>query len=224
MLYYGLDRRSPCRARATWSTAAPDSENDRWLRRIDALTMSNSTEAPTQSPPRAVAVSVALLVILLVAGAFRFYNVNWDEGTYHIHPDKRHTTMVVTAIQWPSSPGEYFDTSHSPLNPRNADTVFFYGTLPLFLTKYVSTVLDRTGYDEVHLVGRAVSALFDLASVLLLFFMARRLFDWRVGLAASLLLALAALNIQGSHYFAVDTFLTKGYLDRFLRRFSLPFL
>jgi YYY domain-containing protein len=170
--------------------------------------MSNSTEAPTQSPPRAIGVLVALLVILLVAGAFRFYNVNWDEGTYHIHPDERHTTMVVTAIQWPSSLGEYFDTSHSPLNPRNANTVFFYGTLPLFLTKAVATVLDRTGYDQVHLVGRVVSALFDLASVLLLFFMARRLFDWRVGLVASFLLALAALNIQGSHYFAVDTFLT----------------
>ncbi len=170
--------------------------------------MSNSTEASTQSPPRALAVLVALLVILLVAGAFRFYNVNWDEGTYHIHPDERHTTMVVTAIQWPSSLGEYFDTSHSRLNPRNANTVFFYGTLPLFLTKFVATVVDRTGYDEIHLVGRVVSALFDLGSVLLLFAMARRIFDWRVGLAASFLLALAVLDIQGSHYFAVDTFLT----------------
>jgi YYY domain-containing protein len=155
-----------------------------------------------------VAVLVALLAILLIGGAFRFYNVNWDDGTYHIHPDERHTTMVVTAIRWPSSVVEYFDTSHSPLNPRNADTVYFYGTLPLFLTKYVATALDRTGYDEVHLVGRGVSGLFDLASVLLLFFVARRLFDWRVGLVASLLLALAVLNIQGSHYFAVDTFLT----------------
>ncbi len=50
--------------------------------------------------------------------------------------------------------------------------------------------------------------LFDLATVVLVFFLARRLFDWRVGLAASFLLALAVLDIQGSHYFAVDTFLT----------------
>ena len=68
--------------------------------------------------------------------------------------------------------------------------------------------MGKTGYDEIHLVGRVLSALFDLASVLLLFFLARRLFDWRVGLVASFLLALTALNIQGSHYFSVDTFLT----------------
>ena len=84
----------------------------------------------------------------------------------------------------------------------------FYGTLPLFLTKAVATLIGRTGYDEIHLVGRVLSGLFDLASVLLLFFLARRLFDWRVGLVASFLLAFTALNIQGSHYFSVDTFLT----------------
>jgi 4-amino-4-deoxy-L-arabinose transferase-like glycosyltransferase len=151
---------------------------------------------------------LVLAGILLVGGVFRFYNVNWDEGTYHIHPDERHTTMVVTSIQWPTSLADYFDTSRSPLNPRNVDKVFFYGTLPLFLTKSVATVVDRTGYDEIHLVGRVLSGLFDLGTVLLLYFLARRLFDRRVGLIASLLLALTALNIQGSHYFAVDTFLS----------------
>ena len=179
---------------------------------------------------RAFLLLIALLLILLIGGAFRFTNINWDKGTYHIHPDERYTTMVVTAIRWPSSLGEYFDTSRSPLNPRNNDYVYFYGTLPLFLTKLVATEIDRAldwyaatrptvpdwmvgrallaGYDRIHLVGRVLSALFDLGSVLLLFFFGRRLFDWRVGLAASFLLALAVLDIQGSHYFAVDTFLT----------------
>jgi YYY domain-containing protein len=169
--------------------------------------MSKPESAP-HSRRRDVIIVLALTSVLLIGGALRFFNVNWDEGTYHIHPDERHTTMVVTAIQWPASLSEYFDTSNSPLNPRNAGTVYFYGTLPLFLTKAVATVLDMTGYDEMHLVGRVLSALFDLGSVLLLYFVARRLFDWRVGLAASFLLALTVLNIQGSHYFAVDTFLT----------------
>jgi YYY domain-containing protein len=172
------------------------------------------------SRPRKVGILLALIAILAMGGAFRFYNVNWDKSTYHIHPDERHTTMVITAIQWPNSLGEYFDTSHSPLNPRNVNMVFFYGTLPLFLNKFAATQLDPlmgeptsprprlTDYDQIHLVGRVLSALFDLGSVLLLFFLARRLFDWRVGLIASFLLALTALNIQGSHYFVVDTFLT----------------
>ena len=203
-------------------------------------------------------ISIALLSILLLGAAFRFYNVNWDEGTYHIHPDERHTTMVVTRIRWPgglddyidcrqgqlfepeggcatylqlgSALGEYFDTSRSQLNARNVDTVYFYGTFPLFLTKAVGTLGDMlqlqhpeaaadpgayfaanpplTSYDQIHLVGRVLSALFDLGTVLLTFFLGRRLFDWRVGLGASFLLSLTVLNVQGSHYFAVDTFLT----------------
>jgi YYY domain-containing protein len=172
-----------------------------------------------------------LLVAILVAGAaLRFYNVNWDEGTYHIHPDERHTTMVVTRIQWPDSLAAYFDTGHSLLNARNVDMVYFYGTLPLFLTKAVASAGDAlqaayaqtqpdpelyllehaapSSYDRIHLIGRVLSALFDLGTIVLVFFLGRRLFDWRVGLAASFLLAFTVLNIQGSHYFVVDTFLT----------------
>ncbi len=172
----------------------------------------------------------ALIAILILGAVFRFYNVNWDKGTYHIHPDERYTTMVITRIQWPDSLAEYFDTSRSPLNARNVDMVYFYGTFPLFLTKFVAGQLDVlqtmyaemrpdtaeflarhpswTGYDRIHLVGRVLSGLFDLGSVLLLFFLARRIFDRRVGLIAAFLLALTVLNIQGSHYFVVDTFLT----------------
>jgi len=181
-----------------------------------------SNESPKHRTAPRAALALALLGILILGSAFRFYNVNWDEGTYHIHPDERHTTMVVSRIQWPESLVEYFDTSHSPLNARNQDTVYFYGTLPLFLTKAVAGQLDALAphvplldtdqsyesYDRVHLVGRVLSALFDLGSVLLTFFLGRRLFGWRVGLIAAFLLAVTVLNIQGSHYFAVDTFLT----------------
>ncbi len=83
------------------------------------------------------------LAILVMGGALRLYNVNWDKGTYHIHPDERNTAMVITAIQWPSSLAGYFDTSRSPLNPSNVDRIYFYGTLPLFLTKFVATQLDQ---------------------------------------------------------------------------------
>jgi len=219
--------------------------------------MIGSKKPAGRGPGRERLISIALLAILLLGAAFRFYNVNWDEGTYHIHPDERHTTMVVTRIRWPgglddyidcrqgqlfepeegcttylqpaSALGQYFDTSHSQLNARNVDTVYFYGTFPLFLTKALATLGDllqlqdpaaaadpgvyfaanppASSYDQVHLLGRVLSGLFDLGTVLLTFFLGRRLFDWRVGLGASFLLALTVLNVQGSHYFAVDTFL-----------------
>jgi YYY domain-containing protein len=217
--------------------------------------MDQSTTTPIHSHRRDVAISLALFAILLVGGALRFYNVNWDKGTYHVHPDERNTTMVLGRLQWPGKIDqyldcryaltsdctqvqiewqnvlkEYFDTSHSTLNPRNVGGVYFYGTFPLYLTKFVATVGDvlqleqaqaapdpatyladharLTDYNQIHLVGRVLSGLFDLGTVLLLFFLARRLFDWRVGLLASFLLAFAVLNVQGSHYFTVDTFLT----------------
>jgi YYY domain-containing protein len=158
--------------------------------------------------PHELAIRLALLAILLMAAAFRFFNVNWDKGTYHIHPDERNTAMVAVDIEWPRTLAEYFDTSHSPLNPANREKAYFYGTLPLFLTKFAAIKLHMDTYDQIHLVGRVLSGLFDLGSVLLVFFLARRLFDWRVGLLAAFLLALAVLDIQGSHYFAADTFLT----------------
>jgi len=98
--------------------------------------------SPKRKTASRAAIALALLAILLLGSAFRFYNINWDQDTYHIHPDERHTTMVVTRLQWPASLAEYFDTSHSPLNARNMDTVYFYGTLPLFLTKAVAGQLD----------------------------------------------------------------------------------
>ncbi len=211
--------------------------------------------APKQNRRRETGISLALLAILLIGGALRFYNVNWDKGTYHIHPDERNTTMVLDRLQWPGNVDqyldcrytlapdcsqveidwlegvkEYFDTSHSTLNPRNMGGVYFYGTFPLYLTKFVATIGDvlqlrqaqaapdpaayladharLTDYNQIHLVGRVLSGLFDLGTVLLLFFLGRRLFDWRVGLIASFLLAFTVLNIQGAHYFTVDTFLT----------------
>jgi YYY domain-containing protein len=222
--------------------------------------MNQSTTTPNHIRRREELVSLALIAILLVGGALRFYNVNWDKDTYHIHPDERNTAMVLVRLQWPSSVEQdgldqwldcrydlgancdqiqihwldalktYFDTSHSTLNPTNVGGTYFYGTFPLFLTKFVATVGDivqlgqaqmspdpaaylashgrLTDYNHVHLVGRVLSGLFDLGTVLLLFFLARRLFDWRVGLLASFLLAFTVLNIQGSHYFTVDTFLT----------------
>lgn len=65
---------------------------------------------------------------------------------------------------------------------------------------------DWTGYGGVHLVGRQLSALFDLLSILLLYAIAARVYDRRVGLLAALFSALAVLQIQQSHFFTVDTF------------------
>lgn len=153
---------------------------------------------------------------------------DWDDSQ-HLHPDERFLTMVSTAIspitgcddpglglqdcpndqkQWISF-SEYFDTFKSPLNPNNRGYGFFvYGTLPLFITRYVGELVGMSGYDEITLVGRQLSALIDLASIFLLYLLATRLYGRRVGLLAAAFSALAVAQIQQSHFYTVDNFPT----------------
>ena len=152
---------------------------------------------------------LALAAIALLALALRVFGLNWDGG-HHLHPDERFLTIVETSIQWPGSIAEYFDPARSPLNPYGQPDIsfFVYGTFPLFLVKALAEITGYTAYDTINLVGRAVSAVFDVGTVLMLFLLARRLFDRRVALLAALLAALTVLSIQLSHFFAVDTFST----------------
>ncbi len=49
--------------------------------------MDTSRETNKSSRTRTMGIMLALVVIHVLAGALRLYNVNWDEGNYHIHPD-----------------------------------------------------------------------------------------------------------------------------------------
>ncbi len=85
-----------------------------------------------------------LLLILAAAMLVRIYNLDWDQGA-HLHPDERYLTMVVSAITFPETLSDYWDTAQSPLNPTNYDQFagYVYGTLPLFTTRAVGGWLDR---------------------------------------------------------------------------------
>jgi len=152
--------------------------------------------------------ALALIAIVLIGASMRLTGVNWDEQT-HLHPDERFLTDVETKLAWPKSIAEYFDEARSPLNPHNRGVgMFVYGTLPIFIVKAVGTLLDQGSYWQIHLVGRVVSALYDLGVVVLVFFLGRRLHGRWVGLLASFLMACTVLAIQHSHFFTVETFTT----------------
>ncbi|MCG8348452.1 MAG: DUF2298 domain-containing protein, partial [Chloroflexales bacterium] len=67
---------------------------------------------------------------------------------------------------------------------------------------------NLTTYGEIVKVGRSLAVLFDLGSIVLVFLIAQRLFDRRVGLLAALLSALAVMQIQQSHFFVDPIFST----------------
>ncbi|MDD2522348.1 MAG: glycosyltransferase family 39 protein, partial [Anaerolineaceae bacterium] len=147
-----------------------------------------------------------LALILIVGGHFRFLNLNWDES-YHLHPDERYLSMVLNSIRPVSNVGEYFNTQTSTLNPNNHGYTFFvYGTFPLFIIRYVGEWIGQVGYDPITLVGRQLSAFFDLLTIILVFLIGYKLVNRRVGLIAAALYACAALPIQQAHFMTVDTF------------------
>ncbi len=155
--------------------------------------------------PSSLACALGVLALLAAAAALRFQGLDWDAGQ-HLHPDERFLTMVETAIRAPRSVAEYFDGARSPLNPGNHGYGFFvYGTLPLFLVRLLAAVLGMTDYGQVHLVGRAVSAVFDVGTVWLTYSIGARLAGRRVGLLACALAAFSVTSIQNAHFFTVDS-------------------
>lgn len=150
--------------------------------------------------------TVLFLLVMLVAVYLRLTGIDWDSDQ-HLHPDERFLTGVVSSIAPVDSLGAYFDTATSSLNPNNRGAGFFvYGTLPLFIVRYVAEWTQNAGYGEIHLVGRQLSAWADLGVVALVYFIGTRLFDKRAGLLAAAFAAFSVMQIQQSHFWTVDNF------------------
>jgi len=131
--------------------------------------------------------------------------------------------------------GGYFDAECSPLNPNNLGKgLYVYGEFPLFTTHAAGVARSRLsqdvhaflqafdpdaaakhvitthweGYSGAQLIGRSVAALADWLTVLVLFLIGRRLYGRWVGLLAAGLYSFAALALQLSSFWTVDSFAT----------------
>ena len=165
---------------------------------------SNPAAASRKQTWGTVVVIIALILTLLAGAYFRLTGVNWDDNQ-HMHPDERHLSNVQSRITSVDSLSEYFDTENSSLNPANQGFGFFvYGTLPLFMVHYIGEALGQLGYDPITIVGRYVSAIFDVFTILLIFAIGKRLYGKWAGLLAAVFYAFAVLPIQLSHYATVD--------------------
>ena len=149
-----------------------------------------------------------LPAILLAALALRLYGINWDSNQL-FHPDERAIIMKVWELSLPLPPdlGTLLDPAKSPINPR----WFPYGSLPLYLLKLIAHLAsyfrESLSGPELRLVGRAMSALLDVGTVSIIYLLGRRLYDRRIGLLAAGFVAFTVLNIQLSHFYAVDVLL-----------------
>ena len=148
---------------------------------------------------------LSLFLIVIFGFCLRIVGLNWDQGQ-HLHPDERFLTMVASSISLPKSIDEYFNTSTSSFNPANNNYSFYvYGTFPLLITKIIAQIFKLTSYDQVYLVGRLLSALFDTATIILIFLISKNFFkNTKAALLSALLYSLCIFPIQQSHFFTVD--------------------
>jgi len=134
-----------------------------------------------------------ILTVIILAGIFlRFYNLNWDQGNF-FHPDERNIANAVTRIV-------FFEQ----LNPQ----FFAYGSLPIYLYRATGDFLtlvtknpDWTSqWPLINLIGRFYSALFASLSLILIFLLAKKIFNKKVGFLAVFIAAFSPSLIQTAHF------------------------
>jgi 4-amino-4-deoxy-L-arabinose transferase-like glycosyltransferase len=117
--------------------------------------------------------------------------------------------------------------------PQGERRDFAYGHLPLYLGVAATRLVERIGpslqnvlpaewlltrdllngrdaieFRHLTAVARALTGLFDLGTILLLYLLGRRLFSPATGLVAAALLAVNVMHIQLAHFFVTDPYLT----------------
>ena len=170
-----------------------------------------------------------LILVVIVALALRFNGINWDSG-YGFHPDERSLYMragcmydVLTERAGyenclaehpgvePGFPGlpTLVDFDRSPLNPH----WFPLGSILIYVLvafRWVIELFTEVSALDMRYVGRSLSALADVGTVLLVYVLGRRIYariygSW-VGVLAAALVALAVIHVQHSHFYRPETF------------------
>jgi YYY domain-containing protein len=113
--------------------------------------------------------------------------------------------------------GSFFDAQCSTWNPHNTGNgMYVYGTLPLFIARWTGDLVNQltvdpsnalqnwSGYNGVHLVWRTISALSEMGTIFVVFFIGVTIHDKWIGILAAALYAAVVLSIQLSHFATVD--------------------
>ena len=168
-----------------------------------------------------------LLLILLVGLGLRLYGIDWDSG-FGFHPDERdiymrsgcmydllteapgHEECGYVRDQPDAEPGlpdldTVLDPDRSPLNPH----WFPLGSILIYVLVFFRSVIELfTDINalDMRFVGRTLSALADVGSILFIFVLGKRMYGQGVGLLAAAFTALAVIHIQNSHFYRPETF------------------
>lgn len=145
--------------------------------------------------------------VIFWAFLLRIVGIDWDQGHY-LHPDERAIVMFTLPLYLPSSFSEFLSQG-SPLNPH----FFAYGSFPIYLLSFLgylaSHIEQQLGdYSGIYVVGRSMTVMLDSGIVLLVYLVARKIFNKPTGLVAAFFYAIAVFPIQSSHYYTSDVFIS----------------
>lgn len=183
--------------------------------------------APAGARRRPDAATVALVALVLVGAGFRLAWARWDSGAL-LHPDEYGLTGTLTKLSFPKSLAEWFDTARSPMSPyprydaegrrlpgEAPDAAMRWGQAPQLIVRGAAELLsgdparggtDFTSFAELRVLGRRLSALASLLTLVALCLVASRLAGERTALLAAALAALAPLPLQQARFLTVDGF------------------
>ncbi len=141
-----------------------------------------------------------LLLIVFLAGIFRFYNLNWDMGNY-FHPDERNIANAVSQIRF-----------FSQLDPH----FFAYGGFSIYLYRLAADILSFVTKDSswtmnwgnIDIIGRFFSALFSTLTIIPLYFLAQKIAGKKTAFLSVVLYAFTVTSIQTAHYGVTESLIT----------------
>ena len=131
---------------------------------------------------------------------------------YYWPPDAHSEGIAV-----PQDEARHFAYGHLPLYLGVGATRAVEAVAPLLrdrlpagwlLTRHLLNGAELVEFRHLTAVARALTALVDVMTVALVFFLGRRLFDPAVGLLGAAFLAVNVMHVQLAHFFAVDPYLT----------------
>ncbi|MBI2309731.1 glycosyltransferase family 39 protein [Candidatus Collierbacteria bacterium] len=166
--------------------------------------------------------TLTLVVIVLLGGWLRLQGLNWDQG-YHLQPDERYISMVLSSLSPPKNLTEYLDPNKSSLSPYIHNFgAYIYGQLPLTVMIYLSRWVEMEGYDRTYLLGRGISAMLDTLSIILVYKLGKRLWNEMMGIVGAAFYAFSPLAIQYSHFMTMESWLVFSWLIMILILTRLP--
>jgi hypothetical protein len=162
----------------------------------------DSRVSPFDVVSRKRVIPAALSLVVMLAGILRFDGLAWGAPYFHFHIDEHFVFVgadrLRVSMRAAAMSGKFFMYGALPMHLLNA-VVWVYERLkaPLVLTVFQ----DQVTY---MVMGRAISAAMGTATVLVIYFVGKRVSSPIGGLLAAALLATSVLHIAESHSFRVD--------------------